>query len=104
MLAFIVSASFAQTKEPNFKIDTSLLFMGHLEICQVSGEKPKFIMSYDFLDSPLVVTMVNHKPVANKPYKVFIRNHSLIIFSRGVKIGAVKWITKPYQLTYLKLN
>lgn len=73
-------------------------------ILMQSENDSQFIISYDFLDSPIVIHLVKNKPVADKPYMVFVRKHSLIIFCRGRKIGAFKWINKPFQLTNLKLN
>lgn len=39
---------------------------------------------------------------ADKPYMVKAYHHSLIVYKNGKKIGAFKFIQKPFQLTNLK--
>lgn len=96
MLAFIVSASFAQKKSD------SSLFIHKFSDGQTCRFCDLLINEDPFTN--LCIVFKKHKPIAMYSYTVFIRHHSLIIFKNGKKAGVFKLVRKPYQLTDLKLN
>lgn len=97
MLILIVLTAFSQSR---FKIETA----DSISNFTTTMPKVDWYIGYDCFKPAIRINFIKGKPFAEKPYCVFIRNHSLIIFKNGRKIGAFKYYKKPFQLTNLKLN